>query len=165
MYTYVTTIIIFTTMNTSACMVRGRFIYTSTHNNYTVTPNSSCACFFSEDLKQLVHLKYCIKESLRLFPPVSAVARVLDQDTNITGYDMPKGTSVVLFIYAIHRNPDFWENPDVRNKCLFNPVHVCTSIHIALVSFVQEFDPLRFTPENSKGRHPHAFVPFSAGPR
>ena len=69
--------------------------------------------FFSEDLKQLVHLKYCIKESLRLFPPVSAVARVLDQDTNITGYDMSKGTSVVAFIYAIHRHPDFWENPDV----------------------------------------------------
>ena len=70
---------------------------------------------FSNDMKQLVHLKYCIKESLRLFPPVSAVGRVLDQDTNVTGYVMPKGTSVALNIYAVHRHPDFWENPDVND--------------------------------------------------
>jgi cytochrome P450 len=65
-------------------------------------------------MKRLIYLKYCIKESLRLFPPVCVVGRVLDQDTNITGHVMPKGTSVVLYIHTIHRHPDFWENPDVR---------------------------------------------------
>ena len=64
-------------------------------------------------MKQLIHLKYCIKESLRLFPPVSVVGRVLDQDTNITGHTMPKGMSVTCCIYTIHWHPHFWENPDV----------------------------------------------------
>ena len=73
---------------------------------------------FSDDMKQLVYLKYCIKESLRLFPPVSVVGRVLDQDTNITGHIMPKGTSVTLSVYATHRHPDFWENPDVMISLL-----------------------------------------------
>ena len=51
---------------------------------------------------------------MRLFPPVPATGRVLAQPTDIVGYKMPKGTPTVANIYAVHRHPDFWENPDVR---------------------------------------------------
>ncbi len=67
-----------------------------------------------EDLKSLEYLKCCIKESLRLYPPVSLMGRVLAQDTTIGGHTMPKGTPLTICVYTIHRHPDFWENPNVR---------------------------------------------------
>ena len=47
---------------------------------------------------------------------------------------------MALLIYGMHHNPDVYEEPD-------------------------QFRPERFLAENSAGRHPYAFVPFSAGPR
>ncbi|KFQ99680.1 Cytochrome P450 4F22, partial [Nipponia nippon] len=94
-----------------------------------------------EDLSHLPFTTMCIKESLRLHPPVTAVARRCTED--ITLHDrrvIPKGIICLLSIYGTHHNPDIWPEPQVYN-------------------------PLRFSPENSQGRSPLAFIPFSAGPR
>ena len=66
-----------------------------------------------EDLKSLEYLKYCIKESNRLFPPVHGVGRILRENTEICGYKLPKGVSAFCNIYIVNRHPDFWENPTV----------------------------------------------------
>uniref|UniRef100_A0A8C0ER45 Cytochrome P450 4B1 n=1 Tax=Bubo bubo TaxID=30461 RepID=A0A8C0ER45_BUBBB len=90
-----------------------------------------------EDLGKMTYTTMCIKESLRLFPPVPAVSRCLSKSITFSdGRSLPVG----LNIFAIHRNRDVWEDPEV-------------------------YDPLRFSPENSAQRHSHAFLPFSAGSR
>ncbi|XP_053326237.1 cytochrome P450 4B1-like isoform X1 [Spea bombifrons] len=94
-----------------------------------------------EDLGKMPYTTLCIKESLRLFPPVPEVARELDKPiTFCDGRSLPKGAVVVLNFYALGRNPSIWQDPEV-------------------------FDPTRFSSENTSGRHPFAFLPFSAGPR
>ncbi|XP_007663005.1 cytochrome P450 4B1 isoform X2 [Ornithorhynchus anatinus] len=94
-----------------------------------------------EDLGKMTYLTQCIKESFRLYPPVPQVYRQLNKPVQfVDGRSLPEGALVSLHIYALHRNPKVWSDPEV-------------------------FDPLRFSPENSVGRHPYAFLPFSAGPR
>ncbi|KAF1464939.1 Cytochrome P450 4B1, partial [Pygoscelis antarcticus] len=94
-----------------------------------------------EDLGKMTYTTMCIKESLRLFPPVPSVSRYLSKSVTFSdGRSLPAGCQVGLNIFAIHRNRDVWEDPEVYN-------------------------PLRFSPENSAQRHSHAFLPFSAGSR
>ncbi|XP_004699509.1 cytochrome P450 4B1 [Echinops telfairi] len=94
-----------------------------------------------DDLSKMTYLTMCIKESFRLYPPVPQVYRQLSKPVTFSdGRSLPAGSLVSLHIYALHRNGAVWPDPEV-------------------------FNPLRFSPENSVGRHPFAFMPFSAGPR
>ncbi|XP_064256669.1 cytochrome P450 4F3-like [Passer domesticus] len=99
-----------------------------------------------EDLSQLPFTTTCIKESLRLHPPVTAVSQCCTEDIPLRdGHVTPRvwhgqGVICLMNIYGTHHNPDLWPEPEV-------------------------FNPLRFSPENSKGRSRLSFIPFSAGPR
>ncbi|NXC46896.1 CP4B1 protein, partial [Penelope pileata] len=94
-----------------------------------------------EDLGKMTYSTMCIKESLRLYPPVPGVSRQLSKAITFhDGRTLPEGNIVAISIYLIHRNPMVWKDPLV-------------------------FDPSRFSPENASGRHSHAFLPFAAGGR
>ncbi|KAK4025942.1 hypothetical protein OUZ56_014974 [Daphnia magna] len=94
----------------------------------------------SNDFAQLKYLDCCIKETLRLYPGIPLMLRSIPEDIQAGGFTLPKGLTVILNFYATHRNPAVFPDPE-------------------------SFKPERFLPENSIGRHPYAFVPFSAGPR
>ncbi|XP_053335497.1 cytochrome P450 4V2 isoform X2 [Clarias gariepinus] len=94
----------------------------------------------TEDLKKLRYLECVIKEALRIFPSVPFFARSICEDTKINGYNVPKGVNVIILAYALHRDPRFFPEPE-------------------------EFRPERFLPENTSGRNPYCYIPFSAGLR
>ena len=71
------------------------------------------ASSYRDDVKSLAYLGCCIKESLRLFPPVPITGRCLDQATDIGGYKMPKGTNIWINNYVVHHHPEVWEDPEV----------------------------------------------------
>jgi cytochrome P450 len=93
------------------------------------------------DLRQLQYTEMVVKESMRLYPAVYAIARTAIEDTMIGEYVIPKGTSVNLNIRLLQRDPRWWgEDAEV-------------------------FDPERFSPEREKTIRKYAYLPFSTGPR
>jgi cytochrome P450 len=81
-----------------------------------------------------------IQEALRLYPPFWMVDRMALADDHAGDLDIPRGSTVVVFVYGAHHSARYWENPE-------------------------SFDPERFTKANEKLHTPFAYLPFGAGPR
>ncbi|KXN65529.1 cytochrome P450 [Conidiobolus coronatus NRRL 28638] len=70
----------------------------------------------SEQLPQMEYLTLVIKESMRLLTPASEAEREASQEYTLSnGITIPKGTVVSLNLWAIHHNPEFYENPGEFN--------------------------------------------------
>ncbi|XP_063231457.1 cytochrome P450 4g1-like [Bacillus rossius redtenbacheri] len=92
----------------------------------------------TRDLQQMVYLEQVINETMRLYPVVPFVARRVDEDVSVNSYTLPAGTIVLIPIYLVHRNPEYFPNPGT-------------------------FDPDRFSRENSACHPACSFIPFSYG--
>eukprot|EP00475_Leptophrys_vorax_P018523 TRINITY_DN2535_c0_g1_i1.p1 TRINITY_DN2535_c0_g1~~TRINITY_DN2535_c0_g1_i1.p1 ORF type:complete len:504 (+),score=107.77 TRINITY_DN2535_c0_g1_i1:2430-3941(+) len=91
-----------------------------------------------DHVKQLEVSERVFKEALRLYPPVAIAARTAVEDDVIDGWQVPKGTTVVLNLYSGSRDETYWtKNPN-------------------------SFDPSRWEHQT-----PDAFryMPFARGPR
>uniref|UniRef100_A0AAG5DEV8 Cytochrome P450 n=1 Tax=Anopheles atroparvus TaxID=41427 RepID=A0AAG5DEV8_ANOAO len=89
-------------------------------------------------LQEMKYLDMVVKESLRLVPPVPFIGRKLLEDMEMNGTIIPAGTTISLNIFAIHRNPKVFPDPE-------------------------KFIPERFSDDNDIKRGPYDYIPFSAG--
>jgi cytochrome P450 len=80
------------------------------------------------------------KETLRLYPPASGILRESLHDTVIDGYWVPKGATILISPYTLHRRTNTFPEPE-------------------------SFQPERFEPIREKLLPRSAYIPFGAGPR
>ena len=81
-----------------------------------------------------------IQEALRLYPPFWMIDRMAVADDRAGDVAIPRGSTVIVFVYGAHHATKYWPNPET-------------------------FDPGRFTKENEKLQPPFTYLPFGGGPR
>ncbi len=113
-----------------------------------------------DDMAKMKYLSSCIKEAMRLYPTVPLMSRTSKEDIMVEasltmtfylfasfiiypfqGYLFPANVEILIHLLHHHRDPETFPNPT-------------------------HYDPNRFFIDaNVTGRHPFAFIPFSAGAR
>jgi cytochrome P450 len=93
-----------------------------------------------QDLPRLRYTDMVMKESMRLYPPAWIISREVMENITLGGYDIARGSIVIMSQYVMHHHPRYFDEPE-------------------------RFMPERFA-EGWEERVPrYAYFPFGGGPR
>jgi cytochrome P450 len=92
------------------------------------------------DIPKLRYTEQVVLESMRVYPPLWGLSRAALNDCELGGYPIKAGTTVFLSQWVIHRDPRFFDNPEI-----FNPDRWADNLKKRLPTF--------------------AYFPFGGGPR
>jgi cytochrome P450 len=101
------------------------------------------------DAAKLPYITAVVYETMRLLPPAYLVGRCAAHDVLLGPWRIPKGTTLLVSPYLLHRSPRHWRDPET-----FDPARWLSD------------DGSTLLPDALRGMGPNgAYVPFGAGPR
>ncbi|KAL1221556.1 Cytochrome P450 81D11 [Cardamine amara subsp. amara] len=66
------------------------------------------------DIKNLPYLQWIVSETLRLYPPAPMlIPHMSSDDCMLAGYNVPRGSILLVNVWAMHRDPSMWEDPEM----------------------------------------------------
>ena len=92
------------------------------------------------DVPRFEYSTQVIMEALRLYPPFWMIDRFAVADDRVGDIAIPRGSTVIVYVYGAHHAPRYWPNPET-------------------------FDPERFSKANVIHHAPFTHLPFGGGPR
>ena len=92
------------------------------------------------DLEGLKLTEAILLEAMRLYPPVWGIGREALVEVEIGGYRIPKGSTLFMSQWVVHRDPALFEDPE-------------------------RFHPARWTSGDAHSLPRFAYFPFGGGPR
>ncbi|KOC64924.1 Cytochrome P450 9e2 [Habropoda laboriosa] len=96
-------------------------------------------------LKEMTYMEQVISESQRDFPVLTFLNKICTEEFELQGSDgltfrAKPGNEILIPVYALQHDPNYWTNPD-------------------------DFDPERFNEERKHSIEKMTFLPFGEGPR
>ncbi|XP_065056751.1 cytochrome P450 4C1-like [Rhopilema esculentum] len=104
--------------------------------------NPPCAEITWEQIERMKLLDNCIKEAMRLYPVAITTDRTSIGADTLGPHKILPGTHVMVGTGTLHRDEEFWKDPDTFNPCRFDEIG--DDKHRSLL---------------------YQFLPFSRGPR
>lgn len=94
----------------------------------------------ADDWPRLKYTEMIALEAMRLYPPAYVIGREAVVDCAIAGYHVPRGTTILMAEWTVHRDPRFWDEPE-------------------------RFHPDRWGEARVRTMPKFAYFPFGGGPR
>lgn len=93
-----------------------------------------------KDIPKLKYIEKIFRESMRIYPPVWSIGRLVEDDYLVDKYTIPKGSSIIMSQYVMHHNDKYYDRPN-------------------------EFNPDRWTDEFKRHLPRFSYFPFGGGLR
>jgi cytochrome P450 len=93
-----------------------------------------------KDVPKFKYIEKIFRESMRIYPPVWSIGRLVEDDYLVDKYIIPKGSSIIMSQYVMHHDDKYYDKPE-------------------------EFNPDRWTDEFKRHLPRFSYFPFGGGLR